>query len=285
MSKTAYKAKPIPGKKLYQERAAKALPILVRQAHAHCPISYSGLAAELNMPNPRNLNYVLGSVGATISAVSEDRTEPIPPIQALVINQGSRLPGHGFDNFDPGKRMDQLTPRERRLAISRLFDEIYTYPKWPDLLETLSLQPLDGSGDQLLGLPASQGGSGESEAHRRLKHWVAKNPQKVGVSSTRLKTAVEHPILSGDVLDVFFEGVRRWTAIEVKSSKSLAGDLLRGIFQCVKYSAVLEAQAVATRRNIDIQVKLALEDDLPADLRALSNQLGVNVIERVRSAI
>ncbi len=59
-------AKFIEGKKLYQERARKALPLLVRQALANQPILYSDLAQELDMPNPRNLNYVLGSIGYTL---------------------------------------------------------------------------------------------------------------------------------------------------------------------------------------------------------------------------
>lgn len=53
---TAQKAQPIWGSKLYQQRAQKALPILVRQAKARQSIYYSQLAQELGMPNPRNLN-------------------------------------------------------------------------------------------------------------------------------------------------------------------------------------------------------------------------------------
>jgi len=60
---TAKIAGPISGKRLYQERARAALPLLVRQGHAESPIYYSELAVELGMPNPRNLNFVLGSIG------------------------------------------------------------------------------------------------------------------------------------------------------------------------------------------------------------------------------
>lgn len=64
---TAKIAKPISGDKLYQERARATLPLLVRQAHAGSPIRYGELAAELGMPNPRNLNYVLGSIGKAMN--------------------------------------------------------------------------------------------------------------------------------------------------------------------------------------------------------------------------
>ena len=63
---TAMAATPLSGDKLYQERARAALPLLVRQAEAATPIFYSSLARELGMPNPRNLNYVLGCIGQTL---------------------------------------------------------------------------------------------------------------------------------------------------------------------------------------------------------------------------
>jgi len=50
------------GKKLFQQRAVRALPVLVRQAKAEQTIFYSDLAQELGMPNARNLNAVLGAV-------------------------------------------------------------------------------------------------------------------------------------------------------------------------------------------------------------------------------
>jgi hypothetical protein len=57
-------AKNIFGYELYQRRARVAFPILVRQADAKEPITYEALAAELGMPNPRNLNFVLANGSA-----------------------------------------------------------------------------------------------------------------------------------------------------------------------------------------------------------------------------
>ncbi|RZB38250.1 MAG: hypothetical protein SRB2_00596 [Desulfobacteraceae bacterium Eth-SRB2] len=54
---TAKISAPISGNKLYQIRARKVLPILVRQAEAGTTIYYSTLAEEIGIPNPRNLNY------------------------------------------------------------------------------------------------------------------------------------------------------------------------------------------------------------------------------------
>jgi len=60
MSETGEKAASFTsGSKLYQQRARRTLPLLVRQAEAGETIPYSALAAELQMPNARNLNFVL----------------------------------------------------------------------------------------------------------------------------------------------------------------------------------------------------------------------------------
>jgi len=60
-NETGEVAETMEGNKLYQERARRAMPILVRQALAGETIYYQDLADELGMPNPRNLNFVLGS--------------------------------------------------------------------------------------------------------------------------------------------------------------------------------------------------------------------------------
>ena len=54
------------GAKTYQQRARTALPILVRQAKAHQTMSYGELAHEMGIPNPRTLNYPLGSIGGAL---------------------------------------------------------------------------------------------------------------------------------------------------------------------------------------------------------------------------
>lgn len=83
----AQKVAPIWGNKLYQQRARMALPILIRQAEGQEPISYSNLALELGMPNPRNLSDVLGCIGETIEYLNKKKKQKIPPIQCLVVNK------------------------------------------------------------------------------------------------------------------------------------------------------------------------------------------------------
>ena len=83
----------INGDKLYQVRARKALPILVRQAKAQQTITYTDtdLAIELEMPNPENLNYVLGAIGNSLKKLEKILREPIPLINVIVINKGINI--------------------------------------------------------------------------------------------------------------------------------------------------------------------------------------------------
>ena len=75
------------GSKFYQERAKRALPILVAQAKARHTITYGQLASELDMPNPRNLNNVLGAVGTELTKLSREWGEKIPPLTCIVVDK------------------------------------------------------------------------------------------------------------------------------------------------------------------------------------------------------
>jgi hypothetical protein len=84
------------------------------------------------------------------------------------------------------------------------------------------------------------GGGGESEAHRQLKLKVSRHPELVGLSSEALPE-VEHSFITGDRVDVYFEGGgRELSVVEVE----LEGEreLLIGMMQAVKYRALAAAE-------------------------------------------
>ena len=65
-------------------------------------------------------------------------------------------------------------------------------------------------------------------------------------------------------------------AIEVKSRDSNWADLQRGIYQCVKYQAVLRAQERGERT---IRTLLVTESDLRPDLENLARRLGIRHLQ------
>ena len=140
MAKTAEVARDFHGKKLYQEQARAVLPILVRQAEARQPVFYEALAQEVKMPNPRNLNYPLGCIGTTLNNIGEQWGSDVPPIEALVVNQATRLPGPGFDGFLTVKGESWDNKKERKALIEQYWARIYGYPYWDDILKELNLK-------------------------------------------------------------------------------------------------------------------------------------------------
>lgn len=280
---TAKIAAPILGDMLYQVRARAVLPILVRQAEAGTPIFYSTLAKEVGIPNPRNLNHVLGSIGTTMENLSKAWKEKVPPIQCLVVNKSKGLPGEGIGWFLVKKEdFSSLDRRQQRTIVEAELQHIFSYRAWHDVLSALSLNPAKSNFSSEIKKAAAFGGGGESDAHKRLKTYVSQNPAVVGLPVNTPEGLTEFPLASGDAVDVRFLGKKDWIAVEVKSSISGEADITRGLFQCVKYKAVMEAMQLASGLPQNARAILALETALPSKLVPLKNILGIEVVEGVR---
>ena len=221
---TSKKAFDMQGDKPYHECARAALPLLVRQAVARKRITYESLAKELGMPNPRNLNNPLGSIGNSLKQLGEEWKQPIPQIQTIVVRKGKKLPGPGIDWFLDRSSTDfaDRVKEEQR--------EVYAYRRWGDVLCALGLEPVASNAESLVEAARVFIGGGESEDHRRLKEYVRAHPKIIGFQHT-CEARVERSLPSGDALDVSLESQQYWTAVEVKSAKSREGDLVRGLFQ------------------------------------------------------
>ena len=130
------------GVKTYQQRARTALPILVRQAQARQTIFYGELAHEMGIPNPRTLNYPLGSIGRALQDLGRRWGHQVPPIQALVINKSSGCPGEGFAFFAPdAKTLEGSSRRKRRLIVDKMLQDVFTFSDWDQVLDTFGLPP------------------------------------------------------------------------------------------------------------------------------------------------
>ena len=280
MARTAEAARDFHGPKLYQERARVVLPILIRQAEAREPVFYEALAQEVGMPNPRNLNYPLGCIGRTLNEIGAEWDYDVPPIEALVVNRATRLPGPGFDGFLTEKGESWNNNEERKYLIEQYWTAIYSYPYWDDVLEKLRLKR---TADPAKVVIAKAGGhrGGEGPEHLALKLYVCANPHKVGLRDVDPVGEPEHCLPSGDKIDVIFNHSRRVHAVEIKPKSSPAADLARGLFQCVKYRSVLQALARYEHDKRKVSVCLALGGSLPAILVPLRNSLNVDVFENL----
>jgi hypothetical protein len=212
-----------------------------------------------------------------------------------VINKGSGLPSEGIGWLFEGKareKFDALPIWERKRRLHTKWAEIYDYQKWPEVLKAVGLEPVDSVATNIVETAAKVGATGESrgsffgsggesEAHRKLKNYVAQHPEIVDLPANlgSGKTEVELP--SGDRLDVFFMHGLKYIAVEVKSALSTVQDITRGLFQCVKYCALLEAQQVSKGVPQSARAVLVLEGKIPEDLIGLRNRLGIELCDQI----
>jgi hypothetical protein len=164
-------------------------------------------------------------------------------------------------------RFSALPLRQRREIVQAELQRIYSYQRWHDVLDALALNPLRSGFHAIVAAAMSVHGE-EIDRHRTLKEFVANNPEIVGLSASTAAGNTEFPLPSGDRLDVSFAKQRIWVAAEVKSLVSSDADIARGLFQCVKYLAVMEAVLIAEERPQSARLSRARRGASPATYSA-----------------
>lgn len=223
----------------------KMIPILVHWAQRSWdkPHYYSDLSKAVGYGSDQ-IGHFLGRLDVVVKSVGKG----IPTLNALVISKSSGLPSYGFEYVDKD------------------------YDKYPILSEDELEKLRSENGSKC-------GGGGESEAHRLLKEHVAKHPEKIDISDEIRKSETEHQLSSADKLDVFFETDNEVIVVEVKSHISDESDITRGIFQCVKYKAVLDAEQSLGHTNKSVDAILVMEGYLSEKQKQIVEELGISFFE------
>jgi len=284
------------------EYALIALPLLVSHVLRQkdgvlVPMTYLGMAELLGRKNrhgdpwARGLGKVLGRVANLIESASQRWPEQPPVLTSIVVltaGTDAGLPDDGIGTHWPG--YESLSREDKAAKVDAEYRRILAFgSRWNEILRLAGLEPVP------LPPPPTSGGHGrgggsvnESEAHIALKQHVLAHPELVGAREGWF-AQVEYALRSGDEVDVMFKSDKLWIGVEVKSrtSDGFPRDYERGLYQVVKYKAVLEAQA-----NVDhpddppeVRVLLALETRLPELYRRLATKLQVTYLEGLSSSI
>lgn len=274
---------------------ADILPILIRRAKQGREITYGELAQELStefghVPKGRKTLYgpPVGAVAQAIQRLGERWSgERIPPINTIVVDARTRLPSTGADEVahyffrDGGAGMTD----DREAYLRQAMTAVYDYgTRWDRVAEALDAKSLPSDGaysaqGEPIPLPHSGGQGGpESEQHRNLKLWVAKQPTFFSDFGSFESGRNEYPLSSGDRLDAHFESQSCRLAVEVKASNASDDELMRGVYQCVKYRAVMRAEQQAMCRAPNASAVLVSTRPAPKRLRDLSRRLLVTYL-------
>lgn len=217
-----------------------------------------------------------------------------PLINVLLVQQGDRMPGDGAGSYMArrfrrpilrGEDARKHHPEVWRNYFERAAAQVYAYRDWGALYEQVyerDFQPDPEAarrrnhrdGTERDGLP--RGRRGEGENHKSLRLWVTRNPKEVLPKLAVVRTETEVELWSGDRVDAVYYGASSTVAIEVKSRDSNVADMRRGVFQCVKYRAVL--QAMDAREAAPVRALLITETPLQSDLVKLAGRLKIRHI-------
>ncbi|MBI3822831.1 MAG: hypothetical protein HY289_09155 [Planctomycetes bacterium] len=283
-------------KKTEVEYALDSLSKLVEYVFEHRqgpipPLTYQKLAARIGKlnrlgdPHPR-MGRILGKMGHMFDGLVGDWGEGIPHIQSLVVNKTGKLkglPDEGIKEF--WEEYPTLSRAAKEDKTRTEYKKIVAFgSRWNEVLASLDLPKLTQQDDAPTD-SKSFGKGGESEQHKALKEHVRQNPEIVGASK-EWEAISEYALASLDEVDVLFKGDVSCIAVEVKSvlSDGCPDDYKRGLYQTIKYGAVLQAMILEETYGLPSQITsvLVLESVLPAQFRQLAEVLGVTVIENVK---
>ena len=203
-----------------------------------------------------------------------------PPLNVLLVAQKDRLPSAGAGAYmanylnQPGLSTSGYRNRHRnrwRDAFEAAAADVYAFEDWDQVYLEAFEEPLPASvvpeGHEEDGIP--YGRHGEGSNHERLRLWIRDNPSEVRPAYIGFRSETEVVLDSADRVDVVFYGREETVALEVKSVDSNETDLRRGVFQCIKYRAVLEAMDV--RSQTRLTAILVTQKPLPGDLADLAS--------------
>lgn len=260
----------------------KIIPILIRWAKQGLTnMTYQHLLNELGKSTFSGIGKQLGYVDDVFRRLREETGDEIPTLNALVKSKSTGLPSPGFSYVYTS--YDDMSDSEKKIFVMGLNKEAIEYEHWDWVLSLLGLTPSvinTTVNETVIRSGKFYGSGGEGENHKRLKEYIYNHPKAIGIKNIK-EREMEHILLSGDRLDVYFElndGSK--IAVEIKPSSSPDADVLRGLFQCVKYKAILDSEDKVHGKKATNSAILVIGGELSPENRKVQETLGIKIIEK-----
>lgn len=259
-----------------RELVRQIIPILVGWAkHGKTDKTYGDLIHALGYSRYSGIGDQLGNVEKVLDKLRDVTGEDIPTLNALVQKNG--IPSAGFKFVR--SFYNSLTLPEKKSLVAGLNARAVNYTKWNWVLDQLGLQPTKIFTEKELEQLGTHYGGGEGEEHKALKKYICQHPECLNYKDV-VFAETEHPLPSGDSLDVYFElSDGKHVAIEVKPSIAPDQDICRGVFQCVKYNAVMDALRKIECKGYEIEVLLVTAGKFSSQNKVLAEELDVKYVE------
>lgn len=243
--------------------------------------TYGDLTHAIGKTKFSGIGYSLYKVQEVLDRLSseEELVEKIPTLNSLCKNSKSMLPSEGFEYVS--KNYNELEDDAKRIFVEGLDSKAISYKYWDWVLEELDLKPYEAFTSEELDKiknPLTSCG-GEGKEHKKLKEYISEHPEVLGYKNVEL-VKTEHILPSGDRLDVYIElSDGTHVAVEVKPKDAPDNDISRGIFQCIKYAAVMEAMRNVESQNYEIETLLVTTGHLSNMNRKIADELNIEYVE------
>lgn len=241
--------------------------------------TYGELTHAIGKTKFSGIGHSLYAVQEVINKLSEETGREIPTLNSLCKNSKSMLPAEGFEYIEAN--YNKWKEKAKRIFVEGLDSKAISYEYWDWVLKKLDLKPYEAFTSEELDKiknPLTSCG-GEGKEHKNLKEYISEHPEVIGYKNVVL-VETERTLPSGDRVDVYIElsdGAQ--IAVEVKSKDASDNDILRGIFQCIKYASVMEAMRNLESQNYEIETLLVTTGHLSDMNRKIADELNIEYVE------
>lgn len=256
------------------------IPVMIHWAKTgHNEHTYGDLAHAIGKSKFSGIGHALYFVQQVLDNLSTKSCREIPTLNSLCKNAKTMLPSEGFEFVSP--QYNDLDENGKRVFVKGLDSNAMNFPHWDWVLKELELKEAVPFTEEQLeaikNLRCIYGGEGEE--HKALKYYICQHPESINYKDVDF-AETEHILPSGDRLDVYFElSDGTHVAIEVKPDISPDQDIARGVFQCVKYYAVMDALRNIECKDYEINVLLVTAGKISSQNKLLAEELDVEYVE------
>ncbi len=269
-------------------KASRVLPVLFYYATVLRRTLTYGELGKITGDHHRSFKPAFAVIHNWIKQSAEHHNFERLPLAIIVVQQGKSIPGAGAIKWrlaENGLSLDSKTEIIQAL-FAREQQRIFEFDYWATVLHDYKIEPYVpeikpiASITQALvkrGFPR-----GESDAHRKLKEFVARNPTSIGLHKEAQFLGYEIVLPSLDRADLAFKHANTIYPIEVKSHEVDEIEFIRGIYQAIKYQCLFDAREKDAGSSSRVEARLVCGRPVsPAEaLRCLL--LGVPLFPNIR---
>lgn len=240
--------------------------------------TYGELTHAIGKTKFSGIGHSLYAVQEVINKLSEETGREIPTLNSLCKNSKSMLPAEGFEYIEAN--YNKWKEKAKRIFVEGLDSKAISYEYWDWVLKKLNLKPYEAFTSEELDKiknPLTSCG-GEGKEHKKLKEYISEHPEVIGYKDVVL-VETEHILPSGDRVDVYIklsDGAQ--VAVEVKPKDAPDYDISRGIFQCIKYAAVMGAMRNLEGKDYEVETLLVTTGHLSDMNRKMADELNVEYL-------